>query len=1285
MPDASSFIARRVASAVVGGRAFAKTHSTMASIQKKLQRHGDAYPRIPLTTIEVYVQGTFKYTSGVYAPGGDYSLIKQAIADEYGVTVAEVELTVLPGSININYRITGVPTKDPPPQGISAALSALIQTYGGSILNLSFENDNTACTYTISVHQSLIPSGMGLYPGAPGIFYSTAAAGYLDVDSLAINYTTPGIYKYTIPPGYYSMTVILGGGGSAGTPSLRYFNNNMFLLPGVNGSSGGLLIFKLITANYVGKELTINVGAGGVGYSFDVSKDARGNRMVMGSPGQASSIEIDGKIIAIANGGNSNFMDASTDDFNVSQMQPYLFGDAAVNSLYIPMSLTSSELASNGGPSGPSTYAASSSVPINPLWWTSNNIGNVGNQPIMYPRFGGNNGGNGYFGLLFDRITTSITESPPPPSLNNPEDLSYIYTRRGNYVIPVPRHYKTARIIVAGGRGGDGYVGNLTSMLNGRGQSYYISFDIPTKLLGEKINCRVGAGGLGGRAYTLVNGVKNKITPITGGPGENTVLTTSNGFAITAGGGKDNVCNVTYPVIPTSAGQSKQVKGFLDTSSVTARVEYTDLKYTIEDGIVTKLSLIFNVGSSHDGIASSSGTNNPVIQVFRGDDGLVLSEGSTGRKNMVINSKTFRINLSVNASNDVGVQAPLHESWTYTLGTAVCNPRRNPNTIYKTAGDPGIRYNRIDSLVAYSSNSFDDGYNEGWTPRIDSDKLNLEFGYNGSDGEFRIIFNDYTPVVSNPPIKIIISGNHQSISARYFDENNNDITSTTDNNRKLWIYSNDPEFGKKLTTTTSTNNNARGSEFSLKNPSKITYFMYDSHYDVRSNYLDVDIPQSFSVIVADATIRAADPYEYNLRTFTYWDELNYVSSTGHKQYMFSINVLYLDSYENIKSLPGGSALVKCEWIYYKSVNYTTTRVTETSSATLDLTKGSRTYEVMLTPGTFRVGRLEKIDLTVTVNNIVYFYNIFYTDDTGRPGRFITGAPYQSAASPISDQFIQYTADAPPGPTTTTTTIKLNTYLSYTSSILTSGLTNPAQLAIDSSDRLYIANSGLLNGGIKRFDTSANIMTTDSYITSSLSYNIYGVAVDSTDTVYSVDRNNEYVFKTSYSNSVIIAYGRLGQHSPPGYTNDPTGVAVDVTGNIYVANTGDSNIIKIDPSGENLIFLTGLNAPVGIAVDVYSNIYVADTGNNSVKKYNSEGIITLTISGFNQPKGVVVDTSGNIYVADTGNNSVKKYYPSGNIMTTISGFNQPYGIAVQENGNVYVSNYGDGKIVKLTPQ
>jgi sugar lactone lactonase YvrE len=1274
MPDASSFIAQKVANTVaVSNRVSAKTHSTMGSIQKKLQRHGDAYPKdSPIS--EVYVEGTFKYTSGVYEPGGDYTLLKEALADEYGVTTNKVKLDVTGGSIVINYRIAGAPTKDPPPQGIIAAFNAILVGYGGTILRLTFANNNTECEYVITALPGTFGSGILTTPGV------TTQGGYINISSLAINYTTPGIYKYTIPPGYYSMRIILGGGGGAGTPSLLS-NNGTIKNIGVYGSSGGLISFHLLTADYVGKEITINVGAGGIGYSFDVSKNSSTDRIAMGSPGKHSSIELDGKTIVIAQGANSNYMDVSIDNNNIGY-SVYSFGELAKNYLGIKSDINSSSLASNGGFEGPGFNEINTSIPNQPLWWPANNVGNIGNRPNMVYDSTKNNGGNGYCSILFNKIVTNVIPLPPQIRYNlNTPDFEYTYSTRGDYMIPVPPNYKTAMIAISGGRGGDGYVGPLTNIFSGQGQGYFISFEIPTKLLGERLNCRVGAGGLGGRNYSIVNGTKYKSSTITGGGGEDTVLTSSNGFAITAGGGKDNECIITSErPIPKSA-EAFAEDGELG-HGVEARAGYARLKYTIVNGLVTELFLNFYVNSRKTGTAISDDTNNPVIQVFRGDGTLVLSEGSTGDKNMIINSKTFRISVSVNASNNWGDQATARDSWTYTIDKVSCNPRRSPNTIYKIAGETPVRYNKFIQLDVQPLGPVEP-FNEGWAPGADIDKMNVEFGYNGSDGVLRIAFTEYIPFVSNPPIKIIISGDYKSITARYLDQNNNDITSTIDNNRSLWIYSNDPEFGRNLGGPTSTDNYAYGSEFSLKKPSKITYFMYDSYYDVRSNYLDVTIPKIGSIKVTNVMLTREYLLipvgnGYSTQTFTY-DGQPSINDVGNLvRDTFSIVIFPVDVYGNIITginiLPGVSGVVRC--VYRFEGNYVTQTVTK--SQTFDLTNGAFTFSLQLVDGSMRIGHYDSIDLFITVNNIIYSYNMFQRIP-GTETRFKYGGPYQnpsvSPTSSITDEFISYSL-VPPLPTTTTTTRPVPGS-TYTSSVVAAGVSDPSQLAVTGfENNIYIGNT---SANIMMYDSTAGTIEAGRFPGNSYGKPT-GIALDNSGNIYVADSVNSSIIRTN----LYIADTTL-------IVNDtqiikfPQAIAVSADNIVYVANTFYNKITKINSLGDISNFIVGLSSPAGIAVDSAGNVYVADTGNNTVKKYNPYGIIMVTISDFNAPQGVTVDNYDNIYVADTNNNQVKKYNSNGNIITTVSGFNKPKGIVVDINGNVYVSNYGDNKLLKLTPE
>ena len=141
----------------------------------------------------------------------------------------------------------------------------------------------------------------------------------------------------------------------------------------------------------------------------------------------------------------------------------------------------------------------------------------------------------------------------------------------------------------------------------------------------------------------------------------------------------------------------------------------------------------------------------------------------------------------------------------------------------------------------------------------------------------------------------------------------------------------------------------------------------------------------------------------------------------------------------------------------------------------------------------------------------------------------------------------------------------------------------------------------------------------------------------------------------------------------------------------------------------------LNAPFGVCADISGNVYIADTGNNKIRKVNSAGIITTfagtgtvgssgdtgkaTSATLNNPKKVSVDASGlNVYIADTSNNKIRKVNSAG-IITTIAGtgtagssgdtgvatsalLNTPFGVYAGTNSNIYIADYGNHKIRKV---
>ncbi len=187
-------------------------------------------------------------------------------------------------------------------------------------------------------------------------------------------------------------------------------------------------------------------------------------------------------------------------------------------------------------------------------------------------------------------------------------------------------------------------------------------------------------------------------------------------------------------------------------------------------------------------------------------------------------------------------------------------------------------------------------------------------------------------------------------------------------------------------------------------------------------------------------------------------------------------------------------------------------------------------------------------------------------------------------------------------------------------------------------------------------------------------------------------------------------------------NSPSGVAVDASGNIYVADYGNNLIREIAPGGMVSTFAgsgfsgynnaTGLLAsftqPTGLAIDKSGNLFVADAGNNLVREITPAGVVTTlagadtigsvnaadTSSSFFDPVSVTVDSKDNVYVADAGNDLIR-LISSGSVSTfagtlntgsstTLSPFNNPTGVAIDAAGNVFVANYLGNTILEINP-
>lgn len=228
----------------------------------------------------------------------------------------------------------------------------------------------------------------------------------------------------------------------------------------------------------------------------------------------------------------------------------------------------------------------------------------------------------------------------------------------------------------------------------------------------------------------------------------------------------------------------------------------------------------------------------------------------------------------------------------------------------------------------------------------------------------------------------------------------------------------------------------------------------------------------------------------------------------------------------------------------------------------------------------------------------------------------------------------------------------------------------------------------------------------------------GIAVDASGNVYVADLGGNKIRKITPDGTVstLAGNGAFGYAEGLGAEAEfkhPNAVAVDPSGNVYVADTENNMVRKITPAGVVSGFAgngkkgsadgTGTAAsfdtPFGIAADASGNIYVADTYNGAIRKITPERVVsTLPATGFN-PVSIALDALGTIYVADSRNYKVKKIAPDGTVSTlagngtqavvdgigTEASFYSPSGIAIDASGTVYLSENYKNIIRKITPQ
>lgn len=235
-----------------------------------------------------------------------------------------------------------------------------------------------------------------------------------------------------------------------------------------------------------------------------------------------------------------------------------------------------------------------------------------------------------------------------------------------------------------------------------------------------------------------------------------------------------------------------------------------------------------------------------------------------------------------------------------------------------------------------------------------------------------------------------------------------------------------------------------------------------------------------------------------------------------------------------------------------------------------------------------------------------------------------------------------------------------------------------------------------------------------------------VAVDPAGNLFITDSGNQRVRKVFPDGTIgtVAGNGNAGLFGDGDFAwlaalHDPRGIAVDAYGRIYIADTGNHRVREVMPDGR-ITTLAGtsqgfsgdggpavnaqLNSPADVALDPSGNLYVADQGNNRVREILSSGNI-ITFAGassgdLSAPGGLALDSTGNLYIADSGHNQVRQVSASnGSVPIAGTGtccysgdggpaagaqFFSPTGLAADPSGRVYIADTGNNAVRILQP-
>jgi uncharacterized protein (TIGR03437 family) len=309
------------------------------------------------------------------------------------------------------------------------------------------------------------------------------------------------------------------------------------------------------------------------------------------------------------------------------------------------------------------------------------------------------------------------------------------------------------------------------------------------------------------------------------------------------------------------------------------------------------------------------------------------------------------------------------------------------------------------------------------------------------------------------------------------------------------------------------------------------------------------------------------------------------------------------------------------------------------------------------------------------------------------------------------------------------------------------LGQPSALAFDAQGNLYIAET--FNDRVRKVNASDGKISTvaggngtgakgdGGPATAAQLHCPTGVALDAQGNLYIADRDNHRVRRVAAADGLITTvagtgtagFGGDGGDAKEARLDTPYTVAVDRQGNLYVSDTGNNRVRKVNASDSKINTVAGtgetgsagdggpataaqLNEPEQVAFDAQGNFYIADTFNNRIRKVNaSDGIIT-TIAGtgvrgatgdggdaklarIGLPEGLWIDAEGNIFIADTFNDRIRKITTDGKINTVagngLNGYsgdgvaatgtrlNCPTGVITDATGKIFIADRDNHRV------